>query len=410
MKEQRIGLLNLDTVGPENIEDYVFADGYSAFKKVLEMPPAEVIDIIEESGLRGRGGAGFPTGQKWKLAASRVSPVKYVICNADEGEPGTFKDRPIMEKNPHSFLEGLMIACYAVGAKKAYVYIRGEYSLSIKTVTLAIEQAVEENFLGENIFGSDFSLDVEIKLGAGSYLCGEEFTLIESLEGKRGYPRTKPPYPVEKGLFNKPTVINNVETLTHVPHIINNGVKWYRGFGTDKSPGTKIFTLSGDVKKKGYYEVEMGTSLEKLIFKFAGGISSGKKVKAVLIGGAAGAFFSGDDLDIPMDFESLATRGGMLGSGAVIVMNENESIVEMLHSILHFFQHESCGKCAPCRVGTTQLTILMEELMKNGSSETMQLMLHLAELMAKDSLCALGQSPLLPVRTAFKNFEQDFLK
>jgi len=336
--------------------------------------------------------------------------MRYIVCNADEGEPGTFKDRIIMEQDPHLLIEGMIIAAYAVGAEKGYIYIRGEYHQSVDMVCKALADAAKRGFLGNNILDSGYSLGIEIKLGGGSYLCGEEFALLESIEGKRGYPRIKPPYPAEKGLFGMPTLINNVETLSHIPAIILNGVDWYKSIGTEKSPGTKIFSISGDVKNPGYFEVEMGINLKELIYNLAGGIKDRKKFKAALIGGAAGTFVPESFLRISMDFDSLQQKDAVLGSGAVIVMAEDRSILDMLHSILRFFGHESCGKCVPCRVGTQQLLMLLEKIIadRDNNGYSIDALLEQSELMAKTSLCPLGQSPVLPIRSAIQHFRNDF--
>jgi len=361
VREHRIALKNAGHIDPEKIEDYLAANGYKALKQALQMPAEKIIYELIQAGLRGRGGAGFSTGLKKKFTSEAacvlLECMRYIVCNADEGEPGTFKDRIIMEGDPHLFIEGMIIAAYAVGAEKGYVYIRGEYFKSIDRIRKALHQAKTHGFLGENILRSGYSLDIDVKLGGGSYLCGEEFTLLESIEGKRGYPRIKPPYPAEKGLFDMPTLINNVETLSHIPAIILKGADWYKSVGTDKSPGTKIFSISGDVKNPGNFEVEMGIGLKDLIYNLAGGIKGNKKFKTALIGGAAGTFVPQSYLDVGMDFESLQEKDAVLGSGAVIVMDEDKSILDMLHSILRFFGHESCGKCVPCRVGTRHLVM-----------------------------------------------------
>ncbi len=412
-QESRIALRNAGYIDPMRIEDYQARGGYEAFKKVLTSSPQEVVDVIKESGLRGRGGAGFPTGQKWQFSLDNDSKDTCVICNADEGEPGTYKDRIIMEADPHTCLEGLMISAYAVTAHRAYIYLRGEYFLSIERLERAIEQAKANGLLGERILGSDFSLDVHLVLGGGSYLCGDETALIESLEGKRGNPRFKPPFPAQYGFLGNPTVVNNVESLAHVPAIIQNGAAWYRGFGTEKSSGTKLFPISGDVVVPGCYEVEMGTPLLELIHNYAGGISENKQAKAVLIGGAAGSFLPPELFDTPLDFDSLKEVGGVLGSGAIIVLHEDRSIFMMLASILRFFQHESCGKCIPCRTGTRQLTVLLDRLASQPYSKRPELvntMVDLSQQMAKTSLCPLGQSPILAMKSAAEHFEMDIIR
>ncbi|MCP5052914.1 MAG: NADH-quinone oxidoreductase subunit NuoF, partial [bacterium] len=412
-REQKIGLRNVGHISPHSIADYIARGGYEGFRKALRMTPDMVVKEVEDSGLRGRGGAGFPTGTKWKFTRASADPVKYVISNADEGEPGTFKDRVIMEGDPHTHIEGLMIAAYAVGAPIAYIYIRGEFYESIDKAYEAIEAAKKKGFLGENILGSGFSLDMQIKLGGGSYLCGEESALIESLEGKRGYPRIKPPYPAQIGVFDKPTAVNNVETLSHVPEIIRHGASWYRTMGTEKSPGTKIFTVCGDVQKPGCYETEMGTPLREIIYEMAGGIRDGKLLKAVLVGGAAGTFLPTHYIDISMDYDSLKEKEFVLGSGALIVMAEDKSIKDTLQDITRFFHHESCGKCVPCRVGTRQL----QDMMKPGDScddvyyeQLLDRMLKLSDMMDKTSLCPLGQSPIFAVRSALDHFRPELIK
>jgi len=413
MSEHRIALKNAGRIDPADIDDYIAAGGYQGLKQALQMPPDKIIYQLIQSGLRGRGGAGFSTGMKKKFTSEAscilLECMRYMICNADEGEPGTFKDRIIMEQDPHLLVEGMIIAAYAVGAEKGYIYIRGEYHQSVDMIGKALETAAEHGFLGDDILGRGYSLSIEIKLGGGSYLCGEEFTLLESLEGKRGYPRIKPPFPAEKGLFDMPTLINNVETLAHIPAIILNGADWYKSIGTDKSPGTKIFSISGDVKNPGYFEVAMGTSLMELIFSLAGGIKAGKKFKAALIGGAAGTFVPESFLNISMDFDSLQQKNAVLGSGAVIVMDEDKSIPAMLHSILRFFAHESCGKCVPCRVGTRQLIMLLEKIMAGGLNVKADIdaLLNQSEIMAATSLCPLGQSPVLPIKSAVRHFRKE---
>lgn len=410
--EKRITLKNLGKINPESIDDYINLGGYKVLENAVYHNHVEIINEMLHASLRGRGGAGFSAGLKEKYTdESGVGcDQKYIICNADEGEPGTFKDRIIMENDPHLLLEGMLIVAYAIGANKAFIYIRGEYYRSIELLQKAIYDAKEKGFIGNNIFGSSFSIDVEIKLGAGSYLCGEELTLIESLEGKRGYPRIKPPFPAEKGLFGFPTLVNNVETLATVTSIVANGADWYHLMGTKESPGTKIFTLSGDVNNPGYFEVEMGTTLRELIFDLAGGMKNGKKLKAVLLGGAAGTFVDDSVLDTPTGFDSLKEKGAVLGSGAVMVLDEDKSIFNVTNSIMEFFKHESCGKCTPCRVGTTHLVNLMKKAKENPDQKKLVLeeMLSEAEYMAKISLCPLGQSPILPLLSLKRYFNDQF--
>jgi NADH-quinone oxidoreductase subunit F len=411
---RRIALKNVGRINPAQIEDYMAEDGYKALQLALQTPPEKIVYELIQSGLRGRGGAGFSAGLKKKFTSEAacvlLECMRYIVCNADEGEPGTFKDRIIMEGDPHLLIEGMIIAAYAVGAQKGYIYIRGEYHKSIDMIRKALGQAKANGFLGDNILGSGYSLDIEVKLGGGSYLCGEEFTLLESIEGKRGYPRIKPPYPAQKGLFGMPTLINNVETLSHIPAIILNGARWYKSIGTDQSPGTKIFSLSGDVNHPGNFEAEMGIRLKELIFNLAGGIKDDKKFKTALLGGAAGTFVPESFLDVRMDFESLREKNAVLGSGAVIVMAEDKSILDMLHSILLFFDHESCGKCVPCRLGTRHLLILLEKIIADRPSKhraDIDALVEQSELSAKTSLCHLGQSPVLPIKSAVRHFREE---
>jgi len=408
--EYKIALKNIGKYNPIQIDDYLQLGGFEAAKKAFTEKPEEIIESIINSGLRGRGGAGFPTGLKNKFTNKSEGEEKYIVCNADEGEPGTFKDRIIMEKDPYLLLEGMIISAYAIQASKAYIYIRGEYTESIEKLQNAIQQANKKGIIGENIFNSGFNVEFEIKLGAGSYLCGEELTLLESLEGKRGYPRIKPPFPAEKGLFGKPTLVNNVETFAHIPYIIQNGADHYKILGTEKSPGTKIFTISGDVSKPGYYEVEMGITLRQLIYDFAGGIKDGKEFYAALLGGAAGTFVNDTVLDTPMGYDTLKEKGAVLGSGAIMVMSTERSLFEMTQSILEFFKHESCGKCVPCRIGMPQLLLIMDKI-KNSKMERIEaldLLLYESEFMAKSSLCPLGQSPILPIKSLKQYFENEF--
>jgi len=408
-KQPRIVLQNSGVIDPNSLEQAIGVGAYSAMAKIIEeaISPLDVIDLVKASGLRGRGGAGFPTGLKWSFTAK--DKQVYIICNADEGEPGTFKDRLILEGDPHRLLEGMMIAGYAVNASKGYVYVRGEYALSIERMQMAIDAAREAGLLGENIFESDFSFDIEIKKGAGAYVCGEETSLIESIEGKRGYPRLKPPYPGAVGLWSKPTVVNNVETLANVPPIILNGAEWFRSYGTEKCPGTKVFIILGHVEKPGLVEAEMGTVLQTIIDEYGGGVKDGKAFKGALIGGAAGAFVCPDCLNKPMDFDGLQELSAVLGSGAILVLNEDASIVELLDGILAFFKHESCGQCAPCRAGTLALKTIMGRI-RDGSGEARDLdkMVEIATTMQATSLCPLGQSPILPITSALQHFRDEF--
>ncbi|MCX8021208.1 MAG: NADH-quinone oxidoreductase subunit NuoF [Syntrophorhabdaceae bacterium] len=412
LKEQpRIVLRNSGIINPESIDEYIATGGYEAASKIInEMKPEEVIEEVKRSGLTGRGGAAFSTGMKWDFARRAKGDVKYIICNADEGEPGTFKDRLILEGDPHKLLEGMLIAGYAVGAQYGYIYIRGEYVLSIERLEKAIKDAEALGLLGENIFGSGFSYHVSIKKGAGAYVCGEETALIESLEGKRGHPRSKPPYPVTEGLWGKPTVINNVETLANIPEIMRNGASWFRGYGTEKCPGTKVYTIIGHVATPGLIEAEMGTTLRDIIFEYGGGIKNGKKFKCALVGGAAGAFLGPDMLDVNMDFVSLREYSAVLGSGAILVMDEDTNIVEMLKNVLHFFRHESCGHCVPCRLGTAQLVKIIDRVADSkGKREDIDKLLRISEVMRDTSFCPLGQSLYLPISSTLKYFRDEML-
>jgi len=410
-EQRRIVLDKAWTVDPENIDEILASGGYKGLEKVFSdrIPPEGVIEEIKKSGLRGRGGAGFPTGMKWEFTRKATGDEKYIICNADEGEPGTFKDRLILEGDPHRLIEAMVIAGYAIGAARGYVYIRGEYELSIERLGKAIAQAKEYGLLGRNILESGFCFELEIRKGAGAYVCGEETALIESLEGKRGNPRVKPPYPVTHGLWQKPTAVNNVETLANVPAIMANGAAWFRAIGTDKCPGTKVFTILGHVEYPGLVETDMGTPLREIIFGYGGGIKGGRKFKAALLGGAAGVFLPEKLLDVRMDFESLKENKAVLGSGAVLVMDEGTSIPDMLFSIAKFFAHESCGQCAPCRIGTQQILQIIYRLRQgHGRPGDLEAMLQLAETMFKSSLCPLGQSLIMPIKSALDHFGDEF--
>ena len=409
--ENRIVLQNSGIIDPENIEEYIGAGGYEAWEKVLtSMEPTEVVEEVKASGLRGRGGAGFPAGLKWSFTAPIQGKQKYVVINADEGEPGTFKDRLIMEGDPHKLLEGIMIASYAVRATKAYIYIRGEYKLCINRLEKAIEQANDYGLLGTNIFGSGIDLEIAIKIGAGAYVCGEETALIESMEGNRGTPRYKPPFPGVEGAWRKPTVVNNVETIANVPAIIKNGADWYKKIGVEGSYGTKVYTIMGDVKLPGLCETEMGTSLRTIINEYGGGMKDGKEFKAALVGGAAGVFLSNELLDVNMDYNSLQEYSAVLGSGAILVMNKEVDMVEMLWSVIRFFRHESCGKCTPCAKGNSVLYKLIDNIRKGrGKEADLDEMIRVSEIMNKTSFCALGQSPVMPIKSAIMNFREDFL-
>jgi NADP-reducing hydrogenase subunit HndC len=407
--EQRIVLARAGLIDPEEIEDYIVYDGYEALATALtEMKPADVINEIARSGLKGRGGAGFPTGMKWRFVSQTDAYPKYVICNADESEPGTFKDRLILEGDPHSIVEALAIAGYAVGANEGYIYIRGEYGLARERLAKAIGQARRMGFLGENIFGSGFHFDIHIHSGAGAYICGEETALIESIEGKRGEPRSRPPYPTTHGLWGKPTVVNNVETIANVPPIIKNGASWFRRFGTSNSPGTKVYTILGNVNVTGLIEVPMGITLREVIAIYARGMKHGASLKLAQTGGSSGSIIPASLQDTPMDFDSFARAGVSLGSGALLICDEDTCVVDLTRVLLNFFRHESCGKCTPCRVGTQRayqiLTMLSEGTATQSDLADLQM---LAENLTAFSHCGLGQTAPVPIRDMFKHFRAE---
>lgn len=408
--EYHIILRKPGVIDPENIDEAVAKGGYDSARKAILMGPESVISTVVSSGLRGRGGAGFPSGMKMKYVrdASHTG-TKYLICNADEGEPGTFKDRIILENDPHLLIEGMIIAALAAGTSIGYIYLRGEYFRSVRLIQKALGDARSRGFTGKGIFNSGYNFDIELRTGAGSYLCGEELTLIESIEGKRGYPRIKPPFPSEKGLNGCPTLVFNVETLANLPSIIANGADWYRSIGIPDLPGTKIFCISGDVIKPGFYETETGITLRELIFGHAGGIRNGKRLKAILIGGAAGTFVNDSVLDIPVGFDSLKAKGAVLGSGAIMVMDESRDLLKITSSLIRFFRHESCGKCVPCRIGTALLKSMIDDIIQKGvlSISDLDRMVDEAEFMSRTSLCPLGQSPLLPLRSLKQYFKNE---
>jgi len=412
IQETKIALRNAGKIDPLSIDEYLKSGGFQGLKKALDIEPVKIIEQISDAGLRGRGGAGFPAGMKGRFTDEAICHYcgpKYLICNADEGEPGTFKDRIIMEQDPFPLIEGMLISALSIGAGKGYIYIRGEYTESIQKLKNAIDQCYKKGFLGKDCLGENLSFELELRYGAGSYLCGEELTLLESLEGKRGYPRIKPPFPAQKGLFGCPTLINNVETFAHIPYIMQHGSEHYKTFGTEKSPGTKIFTVSGDVKNPGYVETEMGVTLEQII-ELRGGMKNDKPFYAALLGGAAGTFVNKEVLRTPMGFDTLKEKGAILGSGAIIVMNRERSIYDIMESILEFFKHESCGKCVPCRVGTNQLLIMLHQMneKKNGNNEkVLEKLKQEAEYVAENSLCPLGASPILPIGSIYKYFRED---
>lgn len=401
-------LENVGKVDPLKIDSFVSLGGYAALKKALSMKPSEIIDVVKDSGLRGRGGAGFPAGMKWSFV-TKGPMQKYVICNADEGEPGTFKDRIIMEENPHLLIEGMAICGYAIDASIGYIYIRGEYRRSIERLQRAIDQAREKGYLGKNIFGSGFSYDVFIKEGGGAYVCGEETSLINSMEGKRGYPRFKPPFPGGAGFNNLPSNVNNVETLMSVPVIINQGAEWYKSAGPTNCSGTKLYCLSGKMNRTGLIEMPMGTTLRQIIDVYGKGMAGGKKFKFAQVGGSAGGILGEDLFDLPLDIDQPLKKGVTLGSGVVLVCDESTCAVDFLLQILSFFEHESCGQCVPCRVGTSHLHALVKKFaMRTAQLSDIDLMVEKATVMKKASLCALGQSPIMPITTMLKYFRSEF--
>lgn len=410
-KQERRVLKNCGVIDPENIEDFLKNDGYKAAKKAIsEMTKEFVIKNIIDSGLRGRGGGGFPTGIKWEIASKNNAEQKYIVCNADEGDPGAFMDRSILEGDPHSVIEGMIIAGYAIGATKGLVYIRAEYPLAIERLSKAIDSARKKGYLGERLFGTDFEFDIEIKFGAGAFVCGEETALIHSMEGKRGEPTSKPPYPAEKGFWNMPTVVNNVETLVNIPRIILNGVEWFREVGTEKSPGTKVFALSGKINNVGLVEVPMGISLREIIFEIGEGIKGGKKFKAVQTGGPSGGCLNKEDLDTPIDFDSLASKGAIMGSGGMVVMDEDDCMVSVAKFFLEFTLDESCGKCTPCRIGNTRLYEILDRITKGkGKLEDLALLKELSECIKATSLCGLGQTSANPVLSTLNKFYNEYI-
>lgn len=409
-KQKRVVLRNCGLIDPDSIEEYIARGGYEAMGKVLtQMIPDEVVDVLKASGLRGRGGAGFPTGLKWQFTKQAVAEQKYIICNADEGEPGTFKDRLILEGDPHSIIEGMAIGGYATGASKGYIYVRGEYQLSIERLQRAIERGREYGLLGTDIFGSGFSFDLEIVSGAGAYVCGEETALIESIEGSRGEPRFKPPYPANYGLFGKPTTVNNVETLANIAPIVQNGADWFRSIGTPKSPGTKVYTLTGNVVNTGLIEVPMGITLREVIFEVGGGIPGGRQFKMAQTGGTSGGCLAATHLDLAMDYDNLQEHGTALGSGALLIMDDSHCIVDIAKNFLSFFKHESCGQCTPCREGTTQLYRLVDKISRGEASECdLGLIDRLSKTMNDASLCALGQTAPVPLQSTMRYFAEEY--
>jgi NADH-quinone oxidoreductase subunit F len=408
-QEKRVVMEKCGYIDPEDIYDYIAEGGYSALVKVLKLTPDKIIREVRKSGLRGRGGAGFPTGKKWELAMHAEDQIKMVICNADEGDPGAYMDRTILESNPHQVLEGMAICAYAVGANKAFVYVRAEYPLAVKIVTKAIQQAKELGLLGKSILGTTFDLEIDVFQGSGAFVCGEETALIRSIEGYRGMPRHRPPYPVEKGLWGHPTVINNVKTLASVPSILENGATWFRGIGTENSPGTAIFSVVGNVVHAGLVEIPMGVTLRTLIFDICGGILNKKKFRAVQIGGPSGGCLPADFLDTPIDFDSLKEAGAMMGSGGMVVMDEDTCMVDVAKYFLDFTQKESCGKCTFCRIGTHHLLRILERLtIGEGQDNDLEMLESLSEDIKTGSLCGLGKTAPNPVLTSLKYFRDEY--
>jgi bidirectional [NiFe] hydrogenase diaphorase subunit len=409
-RQKKIVLENSGNIDPDRIEDYIAANGYSALIKALtEMSPREVTDEVTKSGLRGRGGAGYPTGLKWSTVSKSVGTQKYVICNADEGDPGAFMDRSVLESDPHRVLEGMLIGGYAVGASEAYIYVRAEYPLAIKRLRNAIRQAERMGLLGANICGTRFSFRIDVRLGAGAFVCGEETALIASVEGRRGTPRPRPPYPAMEGLFGQPTLINNVETFANIAPIIRNGGDWYASIGTEKSKGTKVFALAGRVENTGLVEVPMGISLREMVFEIGGGIPEGRKFKAVQTGGPSGGCLPSECLDMPVDYESLAKAGSIMGSGGMIVMDESSCMVDVAKYFMDFCMTESCGKCIPCRVGTYQMHRILTAIGNmTATAQDLKLLQELCDLLKHTSLCGLGQSAPNPVVSTLKSFAEEY--
>ena len=411
-KQKRVALRNCGVINPEKIEEYIAYDGYQALGKVLtEMTPEEVIQTILDSGLRGRGGGGFPTGMKWKLARTIVPDAdqKYVCCNADEGDPGAFMDRSVLEGDPHVVLEAMAIAGYAIGANQGYIYVRAEYPIAVKRLQIAISQARENGLLGKNIFGTGFDFDIDIRLGAGAFVCGEETALMTSIEGNRGEPRPRPPFPAEKGLFQKPTILNNVETYANIPRIILNGADWFASMGTEKSKGTKVFALGGKINNTGLVEIPMGTTLREVIEEIGGGIPNGKKFKAAQTGGPSGGCIPAQHLDIPIDYDNLISIGSMMGSGGLIVMDEDNCMVDIAKFFLQFTVDESCGKCTPCRIGTKRMLEILTKITDgNATMEDLDKLEELCYYVKANSLCGLGQTAPNPVLSTLRYFRDEY--
>ena len=410
-KQERVALRNCGVIDPEKIDDYIANDGYAALGKVLtEMTPEEVIQTMLDSGLRGRGGAGFPTGLKWKFAAGNDADQKYVCCNADEGDPGAFMDRSVLEGDPHVVLEAMAIAGYAIGASQGYIYVRAEYPIAVKRLQIAIDQAHEYGLLGEDIFGTGFNFDIKLRLGAGAFVCGEETALMTSIEGKRGEPRPRPPFPAVKGLYRKPTILNNVETYANIPQIILKGADWFASMGTEKSKGTKVFALGGKINHTGLVEVPMGTTLRTIVEEIGGGIPNGKKFKAAQTGGPSGGCIPAEHLDVPIDYDNLLAIGSMMGSGGLIVMDEDNCMVDIAKFFLEFTVDESCGKCTPCRIGTKRLLEMLDKITTGkGTLEMLDEMEDLCNYIKANSLCGLGQTAPNPVLSTLRYFRDEYI-
>jgi len=409
-KQHRIALRNCGIINPEVIEEYIGTGGYEALGKVLtEMTPDDVIQCLLDSGLRGRGGGGFPTGLKWKLARQNDADQKYVCCNADEGDPGAFMDRSVLEGDPHAVLEAMAIAGYAIGASQGYIYVRAEYPIAVERLRIAINQAREMELLGNNIFGSDFSFDIDLRLGAGAFVCGEETALMTSIEGNRGEPRPRPPFPAQKGLFGKPTILNNVETYANIPQIILHGAEWFASMGTEKSKGTKVFALGGKIHNTGLVEIPMGTTLREVIEEIGGGIPNGKKFKAAQTGGPSGGCIPAEHFDIPIDYDNLISIGSMMGSGGLIVMDEDDCMVDIAKFFLEFTVEESCGKCTPCRVGTKRMLEILTKITKGQATmEDLDKLEELCYYIKNNSLCGLGQTAPNPVLSTLRYFRDEY--
>ncbi len=410
-RQMRIALRNCGVINPEEIDEYIAYDGYKALGKVLtELKPVDVVEIMKKSGLRGRGGGGFPTGLKWDFAAKQPEGKKYVCCNADEGDPGAFMDRSVLEGDPHSLIEAMAIAAYAIGSDEGYVYVRAEYPIAVKRLQIAIDQAKEYGLLGKNIFGTDFSFDLEIRLGAGAFVCGEETALMTSVEGHRGEPRPRPPFPAVKGLWEKPTILNNVETYANVPVIILKGAEWFSSIGTEKSKGTKVFAVGGKINNTGLVEIPMGTTLREVVYDIGGGIPNGKKFKAAQTGGPSGGCIPASHLDTPIDYDSLIQLGSMMGSGGLIVMDEDNCMVDIAKFFLEFTVEESCGKCPPCRIGTKRMLEILERITEGkGEEGDIQKLEILAKNIKASALCGLGQTAPNPVLSTLKYFKDEYM-